>query len=166
MKSLLIVGAGGYGRLVAEIAAEEYDRVEFLDDHSLDAVGKIEDLERLQSHYDGVIAAIGNPAIRKAVFQKVKHPVTVVHPRAVVSKSAQVAPGCVIEANAVINTNATVEKGCFLCAGAIVNHDAVVQAFCQIDCNAVVESASVVPEGTKVESCTMHKRNLKGIEKM
>lgn len=159
MKSLLIVGAGGYGQIVREIAEREYYPIDFLDDNHPEAVGKICDLEVLQHRYDGVIVAIGSSTIRKQVFQRIQNPVSVIHPRAVISGSARIGPGCVIEANSVINPNVSVKEGCFVCAGAIVNHDAVVNRFCQIDCNAVVESGAVVPDGTKVESCTVFKRN-------
>ena len=159
MKSLLIVGAGGYGQLVKELAESEYQHIDFLDDNYSKAVGRIGDLEQIQNRYDGVIVAIGNPVIRERVFQHIKRPASAIHPRAVISGSARIGPGCVIEANSVINPNVSVKEGCFVCAGAIVNHDAVVNRFCQIDCNAVVESGAVVPEGTKVGSCTVFKRN-------
>ena len=159
MKSLLIVGAGGYGQLVKELAESEYQHIDFLDDNYQAAVGRIDDLERIQNHYDGVIVAIGNPSVRERVYRRIKKPASVIHPRAVISESARIRPGCVIEANSVINPNVSVKEGCFVCAGAIVNHDAVVNKFCQIDCNAVVESGAVVPEGTKVENGTVFKRN-------
>ena len=158
MKSLLIVGAGGYGQLVKELAESEYQHIDFLDDNYSKAAGRIDDLERIQNRYDGVIVAIGNPVIRERVFRQIKKPASVIHPRAVISGSARIGPGCVIEANSVINPNVSVKEGCFVCAGAIINHDAVVNKFCQIDCNAVVESGAVVPEGTKVEGCTVFKR--------
>lgn len=158
MKSLLIVGAGGYGQVVKEVAESEYQHIDFLDDNHPEAVGRIDALEEIQNRYDGVIVAIGNPNIRKRIFQKIEKPVSIIHPRAVVSKSAKVGLGCVIEANSVINHNADIKEACFVCAGAVVNHDAMVNGFCQIDCNAVVESDATVPEGTKVESCTVFRR--------
>lgn len=154
----MIVGAGGYGQVVKEIADSEYHNIDFLDDNHPEAVGRIDALERIQNRYDGVIVAIGNPTIRNRVFQLIEKPVTVIHPRAVVSESAKIGPGCVIEANCVINPNAVIKEASFICAGAVVNHDAVVNGFCQIDCNAVVESNATVPEGTKVESCTVFRR--------
>lgn len=158
MKSLLIVGAGGYGQVVKEVAESEYQHIDFLDDNHPEAVGRIDALERIQNRYDGVIVAIGNPTIRKRVFQLIEKPVTVIHHKAVVSESAKIGPGCVIEANCVVNSNAVIKEACFVCAGAVVNHDAVVNGFCQIDCNAVVEFKAAVPESTKVESCTVFRR--------
>lgn len=159
MKSLLIIGAGGYGWVVKEIALlNGYEKIDFLDDNSHVAVGKTEDLDRLQEQYDGAIVAIGNPEIRKRVFEKIAKPVTVIHPTAVVSPTAKVGQGCVIEANAVVGTAAKLSNCSFVCAGAVVNHNSIVGEYCQIDCNAVVAAGADVPSGTKVESCSVYRR--------
>ena len=158
MKSLLIIGAGGYGWVVKEIALlNGYEKIEFLDDNSHIAVGKIKDLEDLQQQYDGAIVAIGNPEIRKKVFERIAKPVTVIHPTAVVSPTAKVGQGCVIEANAVVGTNAELKKSVFVCSGAVVNHNSIVGKYSQVDCNAVVSTGADVPPYTKVHSCAVYK---------
>lgn len=57
---LLIVGAGGYGRLVKEIAelTEQFEQIDFLDDAYEGAVDKLCDLKGLQKNYDGCVVAI------------------------------------------------------------------------------------------------------------
>ncbi|MDD2981588.1 MAG: hypothetical protein PHN80_16690 [Hespellia sp.] len=162
MKNLLIIGAGQYGRLVKELAETiGYKKIDFLDDLVLDTVGKIQDLPQVQENYEGCVIAIGNPEFRKKIFKIVERPMTLIHPSAVISKSAIVEAGCVIESNVVINTNAVIEAGSFICAGAVVNHNSVVKKFSQIDCNAVVAAKAIVPEGTKVYSCTVWNNNLR-----
>lgn len=43
--NLLIIGAGSYGKVAAEIAADcGYEKIDLLDDNSLEAIGKISDL--------------------------------------------------------------------------------------------------------------------------
>ena len=116
---LLIVGAGGYGCLVAEIAEFQGYMIDFADDNSPLAVCKVE--EKLEDKYDGPIVAIGNPEIKEKIFRRLKKPVTVIHPSAVVRKSAVIGRGCVIEANSVVNPESIVKDGCFICAGAVVN---------------------------------------------
>ena len=158
MKSLLVIGAGGYGRVVKEIAQlNGYGKIDFLDDNSSLSVGKIADVENLEDFYDGSIVSIGNPEIREEILKKLKKPVTLVHPSAVVSISAVVEPGCVIEAHAVVNSEAIIGKSCFICAGSVVNHNASVGNCCQIDCNATVSCGARVTNGTKVESCTVYR---------
>lgn len=153
---LLIIGAGGYGRLVREIAElNGYDSIDFLDDNSELAVAKVDELDFIQKQYDGAIVAIGNPEVREKIYKRIAKPVSVVHPSAFISKSAVVGNGCVIEANAVINSETIVKNGTFICSGAVVNHNSVVNEFCQIDCNAVVAAGANVPAGTKLFSCTV-----------
>lgn len=159
---LLIVGAGGYGHLVKEIAelTGRYGQIDFLDDANENAVGKLCELKNIQESYDGCVVAIGNPVVREKVFREMERPVSVIHPDAVISNSAEIGKGCVIEAGTVINTGAKIKDCTYICAGAVVNHNAVVSEFCQIDCNAVVSSGTCVPEGTKLESCSVWKQRL------
>lgn len=154
---LLIVGAGGYGQLVKDIAelTGQYDQIDFLDDNSNEAIGTIGELHVKQKEYDGCIVAIGNPAIREKLFLEIDNPVSVIHPTAVISKRAVIGNGCVVEANAVVSANALVKEASYICAGAIVNHNAVVNECCQVDCNAVISAGSHLPKGSKVNSNTV-----------
>lgn len=54
MRKLLIIGAEGHGRVVAEVAeaAGEYEVIDFVDDNIPEAVGRITDLEVLHERYD------------------------------------------------------------------------------------------------------------------
>lgn len=70
MKRLLILGAGGHGQVVKEIAeASGYDTVAFLDDKAPDAIGKMNEAPYLAPNYDGVIIAIGNNALRRDITE-------------------------------------------------------------------------------------------------
>ncbi len=63
MNSLLILGGGQYGRLAAEIAAERYDRICFLDDGSPKSgtvLGKLANCKTIASEFDSAVVAIGN----------------------------------------------------------------------------------------------------------
>ena len=156
MKSLLIIGAGGYGHVVKEIAEESgYTKVDFLDDVNPDSVGKISDIDRIQYNYDHCVVAIGNPDVREKLTRVITNPASMIHPKAVISNSASISDFCVIEANVVINTNAHIGEASYVCAGAVVNYDAYVGSLCQIDCNAVVTSGSIVPDKTKIQSCSV-----------
>lgn len=162
MKSLLIIGAGGYGKLVKELAElNGYEKIDFLDDNAPEAIGGVDEIGDLEGKYDGSIVAIGNPEIRGRI--KIQKPITLIHPSAVVSKSAVIGAGCVIEARAVVSSNAEVKRGSFVCAGAIVNHNSVVGEFAQLDCNAVVACENYVPNGYKVHSCTEYRKLQKAV---
>lgn len=156
MRSLLIIGAGQYGKMVKELAEDVgYEKIDFLDDNSEIAVGKISELEDLQDNYSECICTIGNNKIRKEILEKIKNKATIISPKATIFKSAKIGKGCIIEPGTIISTDAIVDDGCLICAGSIVNHNSIVNKYCQIDCNSVVKG--IVPEGTKVECCTLWK---------
>ena len=62
-KRLLILGAGGHGRVVREVALSlldiggkpAYETVDFLDDNSEKAVGKMSSLEKFKNEYQDVL---------------------------------------------------------------------------------------------------------------
>ncbi len=143
MKKLLIIGAGGHGQVLAEVAmACGYDRVDFLDDRNPCAVGTTDRAEALAGGYDGVVVSIGNNDLRRTLIQRlqaVDAPIaTLVHPRAFVAPSATLGEGSVVLPGAVVNTNARVGKGCILSIGALVDHDATIDDFSHVNAGAVV----------------------------
>lgn len=157
---LLIVGAGGHGKVVAETASAcGYDQIDYIDDKSPDAVGTIAELEKLSPTYDGVIISIGNNKIRRELIERLEAvgaPITtLIHPTAFVSSSAEIGIGSVVLPGAVIHTNAKVGKGCIISIGALVDHDCVVGDYCHIDAGAVCRSRSQVLDGLKIEANTV-----------
>lgn len=164
IQNLLILGAGQYGRVVKETAEAMgcFSRIEFLDDNSPIAIGKLQDFEDYVHAYHCAFVAMGNPQIRKTWLDRLEQagfelPV-LIHPKAYVSASAQLGKVTIVEPMAVVNSEAVVERGCLVCAGSVINHNAHIMPVCQIDCNAVVASNTVVPEGTKVFSGTVFER--------
>ena len=153
MSSLLILGGGQYGRLTAEIAAEQYDRICFLDDGlplSQTVLGRFSDCEKISAEFDAVIVAIGNAETRRRYAEMLPNLVSLISSRAYVSPSAAVGPGCIIEPLVSVGAGTVLGKGCILSSGAVLNHDSVVGDYCHINCNATVAARSAVPPGTKV----------------
>lgn len=143
MKSLLIIGAGGHGQVVAECAeACGYEKIDFLDDNHPDAIGGIKRLEEIAAGYDGVIVSIGNNEIRRELIsriQTINAPlVSLIHPRAFVSPTAVVGSGSIVLPGAVIHTNASIGTGCIISIGALIDHDAIVEDFSHINSGAIV----------------------------
>lgn len=159
----LILGAGGHGRSVADAIAANGDQgVGFLDDGQpvgtlvngmpvLEAMSLAWELDRVfvgsdQAPPDQVVVAIGNPMIRQTwqqVLEQVSAPLgVVIHPRASVSASAQIAPGSVVLAGAVVNANASLHAGVLVNSGAVVDHDATCAAYSQLGVNAAMAGGS------------------------
>lgn len=149
--NLLILGAGEYGMLVKELARNKYATIDFLDDKSSAAIGKLEDYKKYIGKYEAIVA-IGNNKIRLSWIEKLEKAgfviPTLISQQAFVSPSAKIDKGCIIEPMAVVNANAKVEIGSIISSGAVVNHNAIVKQGCHIDCNAVVGADAIVPEKT------------------
>lgn len=156
MKKLLIIGAGQYGSVVQDIAnsLKEFSRIEFIDDNSEKAIGKVKNLKDFKGEFTHCIAAVGNPEIRKAFLQQAKGEgfavEPLISPMAFCSPTATVGEGSVLEPMAVVNANAVLGKGCIVSAGGVVNHNAILGDFSQVDCNATVSARAVVEENKKI----------------
>lgn len=128
MKVLNIIGAGGHGRVAADIAQSQgYSDIRFFDSAFPDL--KQSGIWPVLGHEppdgdDAVAVAIGNNTIRMRRLESIKNtPVTLIHPSAVVSPNARIGAGCVICAGTVVGAFATLGAGCILNTGASVDHD-------------------------------------------
>lgn len=137
-KSLLVVGCGGHGRVVADIAYEcGHTRIAFLDDKPTElarelapVLGPTKMLEDLAGDWGAAIAAVGNNFLRLAFLERLHgagfETPSIVHPSAVVSRKAHIGVGVVVAAGAVINVAARIGDGVIVNTGARVDHDCVV----------------------------------------
>lgn len=157
-KKIVVVGAGGHGKSVADLLLlqKEYELVGFVDDAYPEAsdvwgfpvLGKVnaDTLSSLQENVGCVAIAIGSNALRELIFKLVEElgltlP-NIVHPNAFVSPRAILGNGCVVMANAVIGTEARLGDGVIINAGAIVDHHAVVDDFGHLGVNASMAGCS------------------------
>ena len=161
--TLLVLGAGQYGRLVFEIAESMriFSKIDFLDDNSEDAIAKISEYKFFASKYSSAVVAIGDTSLREALFYELKASgfslPAIISPFSFVSRNAEISEGVVIEPMAVVQTDAVVGKGSFISSGAVIRHNAIVGDFCHCDCNSVVLSSANVPDKTKIECLTAFK---------
>lgn len=141
--TLLILGAGGHGKAVAETAllSGVWQRVLFVDDRwpelqesfGLPVVSDVAGLAQLATSVQGAIVAVGNNQMREqwcAVIEQVGiELVSVVHPRAYVSSSVTLGAGTAIMASAVVGVDAQVGRAAIINANATLDHDAVLGDF-------------------------------------
>lgn len=156
-KNLLIIGAGGHGKVVKEVAeALGYTQIDFLDDNSNEAVGKIADSKKFFGKYQEAFVGIGNNKFRGELLQRLEHegfviPV-LIHPTAYISKTAVIEKGTVVEPKAIVNANSKVDSGCIISVGAIVDHDVVLEACVHVNAGAICKAGSFVAKETKLEA--------------
>jgi len=137
MSSLLILGAGGHGKVVADtaVAIGQWKKIAFVDDQhpSLKTVldwpvlGRLEEAKKFLPEYDGFCVAIGNNKLRTKLLklyldQGFTAP-CLVHPTAYISPFATLGPGCVVFAQGVVNPETQVGQGSIINTGASVDHD-------------------------------------------
>lgn len=166
MKRLLIVGAGGHGRSVAEavLAAGKYELVGFVDDAvpslqrvwTLPVFGATADLTRYGQYADAAIVAIGNNRLREELQHRLYAAgfelATVVHPKAVVSPRAVIGAGSAIMAGAIVGTEAHLGAGVIVNCGAVVDHQCRVEDFGHLGVNAAMAGGAVLGRGAWMQA--------------
>jgi sugar O-acyltransferase (sialic acid O-acetyltransferase NeuD family) len=134
---LLIVGAGGHGRVVADIAFQSgrWESIAFLDDRFPDArqvfqwmvLGKIYEANQFRENYPEAIIAIGANSLRLGIQKKMSQlgfqfPV-LIHPDASVSQFTSLGAGTVICPQAAVIIGSKVGLGVIINTGASIGHD-------------------------------------------
>ena len=156
-KNLLIIGAGGHGKVVKEIAeALGYTQIAFLDDNSTEAIGKIAESKAFLKDYQEAFVGIGNNKFRSELLARLEQegfiiPV-LIHPTAYISQTATIEKGTVVEPKAIVNANSKVGKGCIISVGAIVDHDVVLEECVHVNAGAICKAGSFVAKETKLEA--------------
>ena len=139
-KRLLIVGAGGHGRVVADAAdaSGKWSEIAFVDDRYPElsssgpwpVVGSLSDLKGLQEYWDSVVVAIGDNRLRLKLQQEASYVgfsiASVIHPSAQISRQVSIGEGSVVFANAVVNTGSSLGRSVILNTAATIDHDGVI----------------------------------------
>lgn len=141
MKDIVIIGAGGFGREVAWLIEDinkvthEWKIVGFVDDgepmqgkeiNGYKVVGNVEWLKRQALH---VVIAIGNPASKKKVIERLAeskniYPV-LIHPSVICSDRVKIGEGSIICAGNIITVNVEIGKHSIINLACTIGHDAV-----------------------------------------
>ncbi|MFJ5768860.1 hypothetical protein [Psychrobacillus sp. NPDC093180] len=157
-KNLLILGAGGHGRVVKEtaVAMGYFNKINFLDNQSELSIGKCEDIRQFYNNYSIAFAAFGDNEQRMKWIEELieigfQLPI-LNHPNAYVSPLARIEVGSIVCAKAVINTNAVIEKGSIISIGALVDHDCFIGEFSHINSGTIVKVGCRIDRLKKVDA--------------
>ena len=154
VKRLVILGFGGYGRTVADVAHQLGYSTIVLDDADSD-----HPLSSFQSYINfstSFIPAFGNNNLRLECINRIEESggqlATLIHPTAYVSPTAVINSGTVILPHAIINTDVVVGKGCIINLGAIVDHGCVLEEGVHIAPGAIVKGENKIAKCSKIEA--------------
>ena len=153
MKKLIIIGASGHGKVIADIAVRNgYEDIVFLDDDEnvkecagFPVIGKTVEAKEMDGDK---IVAIGNPKIRERIQEEISGVITLIHPDAVISRRVEIGEGSVIMAGAVINTDVVIGRGCIINTAASVDHDCILGNYVHVSVGAHLSGTVDVGEKT------------------
>jgi sugar O-acyltransferase (sialic acid O-acetyltransferase NeuD family) len=148
MYDLIIVGAGGFGREIRELvpdcfAAGSIRLKGFLSanprdlDNYQNAEPILDDPERyLPVENDRFLLAVGDVPLRKRLTDSLQSRgakfVSLVHPTAVVARTAQLGEGCVLYPHSVVMNGARLDDFVLLNLHASAGHDTQIGRFCNL----------------------------------
>lgn len=171
MKKLLIVGAGGLGRMTLEQAKSEYDCY-FVDDaYAIDdlvcdspIVGKVSDLKKLSIDYRYLICAIGNNKLREEITEKSLDfgyiiP-NIICKTAYISDYASIGFGNIILQNVCVQNGAKLGNGIVIAANSEIHHDCEIGDFSLIYSCSVIRTYAKVGKRVKIGSTVSISNNV------
>ena len=154
--AIVVYGAGGHGKVVAEILITcGRDLQGFIDDNPSLRGSSVLGLpvysadEWLRSHeHAGVALGIGINVAREQVAVRIRHSgcsvLTVVHPGALVSRNARIGEGAAVMPGAVLNPDCEIGEGAIINSGAIVEHDAQIGRYSHLSPNSAAGGGAIV----------------------
>lgn len=158
MSKLIIIGASGHGKVIADIACQcGYTELAFLDDNNsiktcmgYPIIGKTSEISKFAGM--DFFVAIGNPNIREKVQRDIIEQelslATLIHPEAVVAKTVYIGIGTVVMAGAVINPDTSIGEGCIINTSSSVDHDNVLENYVHISIGSHLAGNVYVDKGT------------------
>lgn len=164
---VLVVGAGGHGRVVADaLRATGREVLGFLDAAAelegaqIDGLPVLGDDNLLRSYpptsvmlANGIGSTLATAA-RQRLYERLKTSgyefETVRHPRAIVSLSANLRSGAQIMAGAVLQPGVVIGEDTIINTGALIDHDCMIGAHCHVAPGAVLSGAVRVGDGSHI----------------
>jgi len=157
---LLIIGASGHGKVVADIAIKmnKWQSISFLDDDEfiktsmeLEVIGKTADAFTYKDEANFFVA-IGNNVTREKIQEKLINEgltvVTLIHPSAVIGSDVVIGDGTAVMAGVVINSSSRIGKGCIINTSCSLDHDNVIEDYVHISPGTNLAGAVRVGKGS------------------
>ena len=157
-RTLLILGAGGLGQVVAESAqmSGRYTKIAFLDDRPTEdkarlynIIGAIDDAPKFAEEFIYAIPAFGNNEKRyelMGTLRKCGYRIPrIIHPTAYISPTVSIGEGTIIRPMAAISREVEIGECCIISMGALIDHRCKIGRCTHIPMGAVVRGEVTVP---------------------
>lgn len=157
---LLIIGASGHGKVVADIAIKmnKWQSIAFLDDDksikssmNLAVIGTSDDVFTHINEYE-IFVGIGNNTTRQRIHEMLEtfgaSMPNLIHPKAVIGNQVDIGTGTVVMAGVVINCCTKIGRGCIINTGSTIDHDNYIDDFVHISPGAHLAGTVYVGRGS------------------
>lgn len=157
---LLIIGASGHGKVIADIAIKmnKWETIAFLDDDKsikeclgLEVVGKTMDSFKHKDEAEFFVA-IGNNSTRERIQERLIDKglsiASLIHPNAIIGTDVEIGIGTVVMAGVVINSSSKIGEGCIINTSCSLDHDNVIEDYVHISPGANLAGTVKVGKGT------------------
>lgn len=151
MKTLVLIGAGGFARTLSDIVRQtnQFDEIIYLDDTPKEGISGccLQYIEYLSDNTE-FYPAISDNRVRQSwidlLHEKNATIATIVHPSAYISPTVRVADGVAVLPGAIVNTGCSLASGVLVNCGAVIDHDCVVESCAHIKPKAVARAMSTI----------------------
>ncbi len=164
-KAIYLVGASGHGKVVLDALLQfgmPSERIVVTDDSiqliAKDFLGLPIVVPALQvGASQGLFhVAIGDGKVRQRLFESLEEigsqPITVLHPRATISRFVSIGPGSFVAAHAVIAPGVIIGRGTIINHGTVIDHDCVIGSFVHISPNSTLGGGVKIGDSVLVGS--------------
>ena len=169
MKKVIIIGASGHAKVIADIVIKNGDElVGFVDDNT-ELPDKIVGypylgvIDRYREYSDSCyfVMGIGTNSIRKRITERMDvNWYSAIHPSAQIAIDTHIGEGTVVMANAVINTSAVIGKHCIINTGSVIEHDNVLGDYVHVSPHASLCGTVFVGDMTHIGAGATVKNNI------
>lgn len=172
-KKVIIIGAGGHAKVIADIIEKSGDEVVgFLDDNKENGATVIKNYKVIGDLNNRFAMAVTKKDVEFIIAigdnkkrEEISHSpnlkfYTAIHPSAQIGIDVNIGEGSVIMANSVINSSVQIGKHCIVNTGAIVEHDNIIEDFVHISPNASLGGIVKIGESTHLGIGSIVKNNI------
>ncbi len=163
-KKVIIIGAGGHARVIADIINKSNDDlIGFLDDNkdiqgtivfdNKKVLGTIQEVDEKKYEEYYFVIGIGSNRVRELIANKYPNLkwYTAIHPNAIIANDTKIGDGTVIMAGVVINPGTKIGNHCIINTCSSLDHDNVLEDFVHISPGSHL--AGTVKVGEKTWIC-------------